>query len=41
VDWAAPILESPVKVKDSNVIVPSTPGAGMKWDEKAVRKYAA
>jgi len=41
VDWAAPILESPVKVKDSHVTVPSTPGAGMKWDEKAVRKYAA
>jgi len=41
VDWAAPILESPVKVKDSHVTVPSTPGAGMKWDEKAVRNFAA
>ena len=41
VDWASPILQSPVKVKDSHVMVPSTPGAGMQWDEKAVRKYAA
>ncbi len=41
VDWAEPILVDPLKVKDSCVITPSTPGVGMKWDEKAVKKYAA
>ncbi|MEI6720245.1 MAG: enolase C-terminal domain-like protein [Betaproteobacteria bacterium] len=41
VDWAEPILETPVSRKDSHVIVPSGPGVGMKWDEKAVKKYAA
>ena len=41
VDWAEPILEAPVSRKDSHVIVPSGPGGGMKWDEKAVKKYAA
>jgi len=41
VDWAEPILETPVSRKDSHVLVPSGPGVGMKWDEKAVKKYAA
>ncbi len=41
VDWAAPILREPITVKDSCVITPTTPGVGMVWDEKAVKKYAA
>jgi len=28
-----------VSRKDSHVLVPSGPGVGMKWDEKAVKKY--
>lgn len=41
VDWADPVLHDPVKVKDGKVIGNARPGLGMKWDEKAVRKYAA
>lgn len=41
VDWAAPVLAQPLRVKDGHVLVPSTPGNGIVWDEKAVRKYAA
>ena len=41
VDWAAPILERPLTVKDSHVLIPSSPGTGLEWDEKAVKKYAA
>jgi mandelate racemase len=41
VDWAAPILEEPVAIEDSCAVVPSRPGIGMKWDEKAVKKFAA
>ena len=41
VDWAEPVLEVPVTIKDSHVVTPSTPGAGVKWDEKAVKKFAA
>jgi mandelate racemase len=41
VDWAEPILEAPVRVKDGHVLTPSGPGVGMKWDEKAVKKFAA
>jgi mandelate racemase len=41
VDWAEPILETSVTIKDSHVLVPSTPGTGMRWDEKAVKRFAA
>jgi mandelate racemase len=41
VDWAEPVLAAPLAVKDSHVLIPSTPGSGILWDEKAVKKYAA
>jgi mandelate racemase len=40
VDWAAPILESPLAVKQGHVQVPQAPGLGMTWDEAAVKRYA-
>ena len=39
VDWASPILEEPVVIEDSHIVTPSRPGAGVRWDEKAVKKY--
>ncbi len=41
VDWAEPILAEPLAVKQSHVLIPSTPGSGILWDEKAVKEYAA
>ena len=41
VDWAAPVLAEPVQVKDGNVLIPDRPGAGITWNEDAVRRYAA
>ncbi len=41
VDWADPILRDPVRIAGGTVIGAAGPGFGMKWDEKAVRKYAA
>lgn len=41
VDWADPVLDDPVRVRDGKVIGNARPGLGMKWEEKAVRKYAA
>jgi mandelate racemase len=41
VDWAAPILAEPLVIEDSHVLIPATPGSGIRWDEKAVKKYAA
>lgn len=40
VDWADAVLEEPAQLKDGRVLVPERPGLGMKWNEKAVRKYA-
>jgi mandelate racemase len=41
VDWANPILDEPVQIRDGHAIVPARPGLGMKWNEKAVSKFAA
>jgi mandelate racemase len=40
VDWAEPILQEPVQVKDGHVSIPERPGLGMTWDEKAVKRFA-
>ena len=40
VDWANPILAEPVRVKDGWAVGPPGAGLGMKWNEKAVKKYA-
>lgn len=39
VDWASPILQEPVRLKDGHVLIPERPGIGMQWDEKAVRRF--
>jgi mandelate racemase len=39
VDWANPVLEQPLELKDGHVIIPSQPGTGIAWDEKAVERY--
>ena len=41
VDWANPILEETVRIEDGKAIGVAGPGLGMRWNEKAVRKYAA
>ena len=39
VDWAAPILETPIEIRDGHAIIPDRPGAGIDWDTDAVAKY--
>ncbi len=39
-DWAAPLLREPLRVKDGVAHIPERPGAGIEWDEDAVRRYA-
>lgn len=39
-DWADPVLIEPAAVKDGHVLAPPGPGLGMRWNEKAVRRYA-
>jgi mandelate racemase len=38
-DWANPILAEPFRVSESCLKVPSRPGAGIEWDEAAVRGF--
>ena len=40
VDWADAVLEEPAKLEDGHVLIPERPGIGMRWDEKAVKRYA-
>jgi mandelate racemase len=39
VDWADPVLEEPARLKDGHVQIPERPGIGMRWDEKAVKRF--
>ena len=41
VDWAAPLLQEPVRVKDGFAQIPDRPGAGIQWNEEAVERYSA
>lgn len=41
VDWAAPLLQEPLRVKDGFARIPDRAGAGIQWDEEAVRRYSA
>jgi mandelate racemase len=40
-DWAAPLLRDPVRVKDGVARIPDRPGAGIEWNEEAVARYSA
>ena len=39
VDWANPILEEPVRIRDGRAIGAAGSGLAMKWNEKAVKKF--
>jgi mandelate racemase len=38
-DWADPIVREPVIVRNGQVTIPNRPGAGLEWNEDAVKKY--
>ncbi|MBI2751820.1 MAG: mandelate racemase [Burkholderiales bacterium] len=39
VDWADPVLEEPARLQDGCVLISERPGLGMRWNEKAVKRY--
>jgi mandelate racemase len=39
VDWASPVLEQPLEVRDGKALVPSRPGSGLVWNEQAVERF--
>ena len=40
VDWANPVLKTPLEIRGGHAILRDVPGAGIEWDETAVAKYA-
>ena len=40
VDWAAPILEEPLKIEDGHASPPEASGIGISWDMEAVQCYS-
>ena len=41
VDWAAPILKEPIKIREGHAIIPNRLGAGIEWNDDAVRRFRA
>lgn len=41
VDWANPILQSPLEIVNGHATVPALPGRGISWDEDSVERYLA
>ena len=39
VDWADPVLQTPLRIASGQALAPDTPGCGMAWDEAAVARY--
>jgi len=39
VDWASPVLDQPIEIRDGRAIIPNRPGAGITWNEDAVDRY--
>ena len=39
VDWAAPLLEEPIRIVDGEAGIPSRPGNGLEWNQKAIEAF--
>jgi mandelate racemase len=39
VDWAAPLLQEPLKISDGMATMSEKPGNGLRWDSSAVKSY--
>lgn len=39
-DWANPVLAEPFEIRGGAIHIPDRPGAGIAWDEAAVKRFA-
>ena len=39
-DWGNPFLAEPFEVRDGAIQIPERPGAGIEWDEAAVKRFS-
>jgi mandelate racemase len=40
VDWMNPLLRHPLEIRHGHTVPSSAPGAGLTWDDEAVRRYS-
>jgi mandelate racemase len=40
VDWADAVLAEPLRIVDGNAVVSGRPGAGLAWNDEAVRRFS-
>jgi mandelate racemase len=38
-DWAAAVLAEPLHIEKGNAVIPDRPGAGLEWNEDAVKRF--
>ena len=41
VDWASPILQAPLEIRNGQATAPDVPGCGISWDEAGIARYLA
>lgn len=39
VDWADSVVQEPLEIVDGMAVVPDRPGAGLEWDDAAIKRY--
>ena len=39
-DWGNPVLAEPFEIRGGAIHIPDRPGAGIAWDEAAVKRFA-
>jgi mandelate racemase len=39
-DWGNPFLAEPFEVRNGAIQIPERPGAGIEWDEAAVKRFS-
>jgi len=39
-DWADPLLQEPIVIRNGHALIPDRPGSGITWNEDAVKRYA-
>ena len=39
VDWANPVLQQPLELRDGAAVIPDRPGNGLAWNEEAVSRF--
>jgi mandelate racemase len=41
VDWAEPILQTPLRIDNGDAVMPDVPGTGIEWNERTVEQFLA